>query len=372
MKEKKKINKNIFNVIFLLALLAVTVWLIFKDQDAGQIFKLLSGISPLFLLICFVLVILYVCSESVIIKYLMHTVNIKVPLFNCIRYSFVGFFYSCITPSASGGQPMQIFFMKRQNIDIPTATIILMVVTIEYKFVLVALGLGMVAFGQGLLATLDGEVVFFLYVGIVLNFFCVAFMSILVFMPGTAKFGITKGYALLKKLHIMKEKNNRSERLERSMEKYKHASKYLKANKKAVFNTTLISFLQRFFLFFITYIVYLAMGNSEMDAITVTLLQSVVSIAVDMLPLPGGMGISERLYLLIFTPVFGTSAAAVASMMVSRGFSYYVLVIVSAVITVYTHLTVRAPEDPKPRFFRHPDRTRAGAREDRIRDGSEQ
>ncbi len=373
MKEKKKINKNIFNVLFLLALLLVTIWLIFKDQDIGQIFKLLTRVSPIFLLICFILVIFYVCSESVIIKYLMSTVNIKIPLLNCIKYSFVGFFYSCITPSASGGQPMQIFFMQRQNIDIPTATIILMVVTIEYKFVLVAIGLGLVAFGQGLLATLDGEVVFFLYVGIVLNVFCVAFMSILVFMPGTAKFGITKGYALLKKLRIMKEKNNRAERLERSMEKYKHASKYLKANKLAVFNTTLISFLQRFFLFFITYIVYLAMGNSEIDAITITLLQSVVSIAVDMLPLPGGMGISERLYLLIFAPIFGGSTAAVASMMVSRGFSYYVLLIVSAVITVYTHMTVRAPEDPKPRFpFRHPDRTRAGAREDKIRDGSKE
>ncbi|MBO6108330.1 MAG: flippase-like domain-containing protein [Eubacterium sp.] len=343
-KKKSKISKNIWNFLFLAVLFGLTIWLIFKDQDITQIFDLILKISPIFLLICFVLVIVYVCSESVIIKYLLGTVNIKVPLFNCIRYSFVGFFYCCITPSASGGQPMQIFYMKRQNIDIPTATIILMVVTIEYKFVLVALGLGLVIFGQGLLATLDGEVVFFLYVGIALNVFCVAFMSILVFMPGTAKFGITKGYALLKKLHIMKEKNNREERLDASMEKYKHASKYLKANKLAVFNTTLITFAQRFFLFFITYIVYIAMGNSEYDAITITLLQSIVSISVDMLPLPGGMGISERLYLLIFTPIFGTSAAAVASMMVSRGFSYYVLVIVSAVISVITHITVPAPD----------------------------
>ena len=359
MKKKHKINKNVWNFLFLAILLGLTVWLIFKDQDIGQIFDLVAEISPIFLLICFFLVIFYVCSESVIIKYLLSTVNIKVPLFNCIRYSFVGFFYSCITPSASGGQPMQIFYMKRQNIDIPTATIILMVVTIEYKFVLVALGLGLIAFGQGLLSTLDGEVIFFLYVGIALNVFCVAFMSILVFMPGTAKWGIIKGYNFLKRIHLMKEKNNRAERLEASMEKYKHASKYLKANKLAVFNTTLITFLQRTFLFFITYIVYVAMGNSEMDAISITLLQSVVSISVDMLPLPGGMGISERLYLLIFTPIFGTSTAAVASMMVSRGFSYYVLVIVSAIISVITHLTVRAPDDPKPRLLHHPDRTRA-------------
>ena len=361
LEEKKSSNtkRNIFNAVFLMTLLILTIWLIFKDQDIGQIFKLVSEISPIFLVICFILVIFFVCSESVIIKYLLSTVNIKVPLFNCIRYSFVGFFYSCITPSASGGQPMQIYYMKRQNIDIPTATIILMLVTIEYKFVLVALGLGLIAFGQGLLATLEGEVVFFLYLGTALNVFCVAFMSILVFLPNTAKFGIMWGYRLLKKLHIMKEKNNRETRLEASMETYKRASVYLKSNKLAVFNTTVISFLQRFFLFFITYIVYIAMGNSSENAITITLLQSIVSISVDMLPLPGGMGISERLYLLIFSPIFGGMTAAVASMMVSRGFSYYVLVIVSAIISIITHLTVRAPEDPKPRFsVKRPDPTR--------------
>ncbi len=340
---KKVINKNLFNALFLVALMFLTVWLIFKDQDVGNILDLVLDISPIFLLVCFVLVIFFVCSESVIIKYLLSTVNIKVPLFNCIRYSFVGFFYSCITPSASGGQPMQIFYMRRQNIDIPTATIILMLVTIEYKFVLVATGVGLAIFGQGLISTLDAEVVFFLYLGIALNVFCVAFMSLLVFLPDTAKFLIVKGYEFLKRIHVLKEKNNRAERLDKSMDKYKDASKYLKANKKAVFNTTLITFLQRFFLFFITYVVYVAMGYSEEDWLTITLLQAIVSVSVDMLPLPGGMGISERLYLLIFAPIFGGVATATASMMVSRGFSYYVLVVVSAIISMITHITVPDP-----------------------------
>ena len=62
-----------------------------------------------------VLVVFYVCGESLIIKYLLYAVKIKAPLVNCIRYSFVGFFFSCITPSATGGQPAQIYYMKKQN-----------------------------------------------------------------------------------------------------------------------------------------------------------------------------------------------------------------------------------------------------------------
>ncbi|MBR6228504.1 MAG: UPF0104 family protein, partial [Eubacterium sp.] len=64
-KKKSNVKKNLLNIGFLVALLVLTLWLIFKDQDIGQIFKLIGEISPIFLLICFVLVILYVCSESV-------------------------------------------------------------------------------------------------------------------------------------------------------------------------------------------------------------------------------------------------------------------------------------------------------------------
>ena len=92
----KKTKRNLFNALFLVALLGLTSWAVFKDQDFGVILHTLSQIAPGFLLAGFILVIVYVCSESVIIKYLLSTVQIKVPLFNCIRYSFVGFFYSCI------------------------------------------------------------------------------------------------------------------------------------------------------------------------------------------------------------------------------------------------------------------------------------
>lgn len=337
-----KIRKNLLNALFLFTLLGITAWAVFKDQDLTDIFHMLSEVAPVYLIIGFALVILYVCSESFIIKYLLHTVHIRVPILNCIRYSFVGFFYSCITPSATGGQPMQIFYMKRQNIDIPTATIILMLVTIEYKFVLVFLGVAIALFGQGFIHQyMNGEVQFFLYLGIALNVFCVSFMSFLVFLPETAKFLIMKGFALLKKLHIMKEKNNRTERLNKSMELYKSASVFLRTNKLAIINTTILSFIQRFFLFFITYITYHSFGLREESAITITLLQSVVSISVDMLPLPGGMGISERLYLIIFVPIFGSAATATASLLMSRGFSYYILILVSGIISLITHLTVR-------------------------------
>lgn len=333
------------NISFLILLLALTLWLIFRDQDLGPIIDILESVPTIYIIIGVILVVLYVCGESVIIKYLLHAVKIKAPLINCIRYSFVGFFFSCITPSATGGQPAQIFYMQRQKISIPTATIILMLVTIEYKFVLVFIGLALALFGQGLIQTFTTEAQFYLYLGLGLNVFCVLFMSLLVFLPDTASFLITKGFTLLQKLHIMKNKNNRMERLKASMDNYKRASVFLKENKLVILNTTIITFIQRILLFAVTYVVYRSFGLNAYSAVTITLFQAAISVSVDMLPLPGGMGISERLFLQIFSPVFGSTALTLSGMLMSRGISYYMLIIISGIVTCITHMTVKAKEE---------------------------
>ena len=53
------------------------------------------------------------------------------------------------------------------------------------------------------------------------------------------------------------------------------------------------------------------------------ILQAVISVAVDMLPLPGGVGVSEGLFMTMFEPVFGEKL--LPGMLLSRGISYYAL-----------------------------------------------
>ena len=62
------------------------------------------------------------------------------------------------------------------------------------------------------------------------------------------------------------------------------------------------------------------------------LLQAMISVAVDMLPLPGGMGISETLFLSIFEPIFGVELV-LPGMIVCRGISYYTQLVISGVMT---------------------------------------
>ena len=58
-----------------------------------------------------------------------------------------------------------------------------------------------------------------------------------------------------------------------------------------------------------------------------------------MLPLPGGMGISENLFLIIFKTIFA-AGLLLPGMVLSRGIAYYVQLLLSAGMTLFAHLTI--------------------------------
>ena len=278
-------------------------------------------------------------GESIIIWYMMHSFQIPVKKRTCFLFSSVGFFFSCITPSASGGQPMQLYYMKKEKISLPVSTVILMIVTITYKAVLVVVGLGLVLFGQGFLHRYLTEILPVFYLGIGLNVFCVTAMLILVFHPALARTILVLGLKIVEKLHLMKRKESRLKKLEASMEVYQNTAAYLGTHKMVLVNVLAITFAQRFALFAATWFVYRAFHLSGISFIAIVLLQAVISVSVDMLPLPGGMGISETLFLKIFPPVFG-STLLLPAMVLSRGLGYYGELLVSAVFTIVAQLTI--------------------------------
>lgn len=329
MQAKKKV---IWNVVILITVFGLTMYGVFYGEDLGAMMDAIRRADKIWLIPGVVMVVCFIWGESIIIWYMMRSFRIRLKKRVCFLFSSVGFFFSCITPSATGGQPMQIYYMKKENIPIPVSTVILMVVTITYKLVLVVTGIGILIFGRGFLGSYLEPILPVYYLGLALNVFCVSFMTILVFHPLLAEEILIKGMDLLEKLHLMKTKEARREKLGKAMQVYRETAAYLKSHYRVIINVILITFVQRFLLFSVTWMVYLAFGLSGTSAWDIVLLQAVISISVDMLPLPGGMGISESLFLRIFGAVFG--GLTLPALVLSRGLGYYSQLIISAVFTV--------------------------------------
>ena len=72
MRNKKK---AIFNTIFLILIFSITVYMVFKGEDLGEIIHTVRQADPVYLLISVVCVVLFILGESVIIFYMMRTLG---------------------------------------------------------------------------------------------------------------------------------------------------------------------------------------------------------------------------------------------------------------------------------------------------------
>ena len=118
------------------------------------------------------------------------------------------------------------------------------------------------------------------------------------------------------------------------MENYQNALTFLKEHKGKMLVVFLGTVVQRGAVFALTYVVYRGMGMSGATLTTIMWLQAAVYIAVDMLPIPGAQGITEAMYRKAFLTIF-SAGHVTASMCISRGVSFYLMICVGLCVTLY-------------------------------------
>lgn len=130
------------------------------------------------------------------------------------------------------------------------------------------------------------------------------------------------------------------------MDEYREASAYIKKHRRITAHVFLMTFVQRCLLFAVTYLVLVSFGICRHRAGRNDCPQGHDLSGADMLPLPGGMGLSEHLFERIFTPVCGANLIT-PIMVVSRGLSFYAQLLISAVFTAIAYLVIFGKENHK-------------------------
>lgn len=337
---QRKNLKQCFNLFFLIVIFGLTLWSVFRGEDFGQVLSFLETADPLYVLPGVLCVILFIVGESAVIYYLMRTLGSHVQFSHCCLYSFIGFFYSCITPSASGGQPMQVVAMRKDHIPVAVSTVVLAIVTITYKLVLVVIGSAVMLIRPAGLMVYLRPVENLMYLGLGLNILCIALLLLLVFHPSAVQHCAEWIFSLINRIRPFRHPEKQAEKLNHLTDQYKGAAEFYRTHRHVIVNVFLITFVQRCLLFFVTWLIYRSFGLSGESLSVIVLLQAMIAVASDMLPLPGGMGVSENLFLTIFEPLFG-EALILPGMILSRGIGYYTQLLISGVMTVAASFILR-------------------------------
>ncbi len=323
--------KNILCGGAVAALLAWTVYTILKEQTPGQLAQALLSADWRALLLGLPLMALFLCCEAGATWSILRSLGCPQPFRRCAYYSCTGFFFSTITPSATGGQPAQILAMGRDGVPAASGALDMLLVTIGYNTA--AMGWGIFAlFAAGPFTDrLGGQVGLLLGVGLAVFALLDAAMLMFLFLPGPAKRLLYACIALVVKVRPSLDRAGLEAKADAHLAEYRRGAQLIRKSPDLLVRVLGLSALQLACSYVMPYVVYRAFGLSGFSVGEVFALQALCSIAVGYLPLPGSAGAAENVFLRGFLLVFGDALVAPA-MILSRTLSCYLVLAVTAVI----------------------------------------
>ena len=323
--KKSKIKKVLVNLVIFILLIILTFSLVLKDQDVSQIFSAVSKVKKQYILLAVAAMSIYILGEAINITRILKELGEKSNFISNIRYTLIGFFFSAITPAASGGQPMEIYYMHKDNISVAHSTLALLMQLCSLQTVTITVGI--------ISAVLHFEVlksglIYLLILGIILNSSALMLLIIAIFSEGLIKFAV-------KVLNFFRIPNveKKQEKLEKELESYQTSAKYIKEHRILMLKTVFTTVIQMIAYYSVPYWIYLAFGLTQYNVFEILTLQAVLYATVSGIPSPGSVGVSEGGFLGIFKNAFPETVIS-SAMLLTRVANFYLFIIISAIIVM--------------------------------------
>lgn len=262
------------------------------------------------------------------------------PKLHGLLYSAGDIYFSSITPSASGGQPVSAYFMIRDGISPSLTTVTLILNLMMYTASLLLVGIlcslirPAIFLQMSVLARVLISLGFIILVGLVIGFAMCLWKENLVrrIANGLLKF--------LTKIHLFKGEEKLSRKLDKTMDEFAQLADIAYGKKGIFLQPFLRNFCQRLFQTGGTVFMFLATGGSVKYAIDVWAVQGYTYLGANCLPIPGAVGAADYLLLEGFSHIEGIDSPANLELL-SRGVSFYLGVVLCGFISLGGYLWVR-------------------------------
>lgn len=345
-KKKSGLTKYIISFVFLIVLVAITFFVIFRKYEFNDLIAVIRGVDPKYFLLALLMILIYIFFESCATKTILYTLDDKSSFFHNLEYSCIDYYFCAITPSASGGQPMVLYYMSKDKTSIAHGSQTLLINTALFKIVLVLLSIIAMIVCRSIITT-NILLLILLIVGFVINLAIITLCFLASFKTEWIDRTGKKLIIMLSHIGIIKRTLYWIRKFDSKMEEYANGATLLKQHKFTFFLSFLFNLIQRIALFSTAYFIYLAFVElypalAGYNYFYLCSIQVIIAMSVDSLPLPGGMGISEYLYSATFDTIYLTvSEELVASaMLLTRAVSFYIPLLLTAFVVILKQVRI--------------------------------
>ena len=332
MVEGKKRKINYGTIISTVIAIGVILYFAFSDPDVKNLGSLLREFNFAYIMACLACVLVYVLFEGGIYYVACRRFPGEMTYLRSVKSAFIGFYYSALTPFSSGGQPMQVAYMRKWKVPTSSSTS-LMVLSFFFWHICTSI-ISIVAF-ISYRATLKANSALLIacIVGILISLICVSAGAAILMnlnIKPIAKFFLK----ILKKIKIVKSEEKIDIALDKWVDDFKEAFVILKKYPIEMMAMLLLTALKVIAYSSVAYLLYRGFGLSELSYGSILLMQVLLSSAVAFVPTPGASGASEGAFYIFFSTVFinGTTFPA---MLLWRGFTYYIFILIGAALNIF-------------------------------------
>lgn len=337
-RSEKKISYG-RNILILLLLMAATFAVIFRGDDFPAFLSALKDADGRWLLLGLLCMFLFVGCEAANMHQISHTLGFPLKYFRCGQYAFIGFYFSSITPSASGGQPVQIYYMKKDRISLAHSSFMILYIVMVYQMAMLLLAGLMAALHPALAAETAGHLKYLLSFGLAVNGLAAGLMAMLLISRTAAEKLLRFFINLGCRIRLVKSGEATLQRGLRELADYRKHARIIQKNPRLFLCVLCISMLQMTFLSLVPYCVYRALGFAGYTPGEVITCQSILTLSASAIPTPGAVGAAEVGFLFAFRHIFGPENIKTA-MLLSRGISLYLFLIVSFIVCMAVQIRI--------------------------------
>lgn len=328
MKNKK------LNILILLVAVILVLYFTLKDNFIGIVNQILK--TNIFIFIIAIMVfLLSLLFKAASLRCFVKDYNNKYSLKEAYSLTLISQFLNGVTPFQSGGQPFQIYLLKKDGIRIMDSTSALLkdfisfqtaLIIISFAAVIINLKYNMISYNKYLN--------FLIIMGFLINIVVLTFLFLTCVAKNTGTKIFNKLIDFTFKFRFTKKFRSNKDKIKQSLEHFYETSSNFKNNKLVMFKSLVYNIVHLILLYMVPFIIFIALGYNKVTLVNSLVSTSFVMIIGNFIPIPGATGGIEYGFMQIFGN-FAKGSILSSTMLLWRGITYFLGIITGAVALLF-------------------------------------
>jgi len=339
--------KRILSFLFIVLSIAVVFILAFSNKELSSAWDTIGKLDLRWLAGIFLCWAAYTFFDGMNYWCYLRSQGFRISLGRSVNVALIGFYYSNITPSAAGGQPMQVNSMRKAGIPVGYGTMAVTIRFIANQFMISLICLALFLMNRGFVYDQLGGVMWIVRIGWLINFGAVPVVILAAFKRNWIQSFANWLILKLEKIHLIKNADIAISKVTEVLDTYHTALRELVHSPGQILIQFLCSFASLLGLTGSVIFVYHAFGMSGTPWYHILTISCLLFVSASYTPLPGASGAQEGGFLVFFKNIFTDGTIGLA-LLVWRFFTFYLFLIVG-VFTILLEKMILKRESGKHR-----------------------